>query len=56
MVNRELSIDELEAIAAGNLFGDLYRFVKKELSSAEHAVADYIKNHLPKLPKLPFQF
>jgi hypothetical protein len=36
--NRELSIDELEAIAAGNWLGDAFRAVKNEISSAVHFV------------------
>ena len=36
--NCELSIDELEAIAAGNWLGDAFRYVKKEISSAVHWV------------------
>ena len=32
LTNRELSIEELEAIAAGNWLGDAYRWVKHEVS------------------------
>ena len=34
--NRELSIEELEAIAAGGFFGDAWNFVKHEASAVAH--------------------
>ena len=34
--NRELSIEELEAIAAGGFFGDAWKFVKHEASVVAH--------------------
>jgi hypothetical protein len=33
LVNYEISIDELEAIAAGSLLGDILNFVGKEVQS-----------------------
>jgi len=47
--NRELSINELDAIAAGSLWG----WFKKELGDAAH----YLESHLPHFPdpwKLPY--
>jgi hypothetical protein len=34
--NRELSIEELEAIAAGGFFGDAWNFVKHEATAVAH--------------------
>jgi hypothetical protein len=36
--NRELSIEELEAVAAGGFFGDAWNFVKHEASAVVHWV------------------
>ena len=40
--NRELSIEELEAIAAGNWLGDAIRWVGHEVSVGLHYVAPVI--------------
>jgi hypothetical protein len=37
--NRELSVEELEAIAAGNWLGDAVRFVGHELEKGVNALA-----------------
>ena len=29
---RELSLEELDAVAAGNIFGDIYRWAKSEVT------------------------
>ena len=45
---RELSIEELDAIAAGGLFGDIVHFVKHEVSVVLHeagAAAGWLANH-----------
>ena len=39
LANRELSIEELEAIAAGNWLGDAVRFVGHEIDKGLHALA-----------------
>ena len=39
--NRELSIEELEAVAAGGLFGDILNFVAKETRS----IGNFIGHH-----------
>ena len=36
VANRELSIEELETIAAGNFFGDAWNFAKHEASAVAH--------------------
>ena len=36
LANRELSIEQLETIAAGNIFGDIGRWVKNEVTSYVH--------------------
>ncbi len=39
IANRELSIEELDAIAAGGFFGDAWHFVEHEASAVAHWVA-----------------
>ena len=59
VVKGELSIEELEAIAAGwpHWVHSVVNFVGKELHAAEHAVVDWLKApRLPKIPGLPFLF
>ena len=51
--NRELSIEELEAIAAGGWLSSVVNFVEHEASVAYHYVAPVVKwiaDHWPKTP------
>lgn len=48
--NYELSIEELEAIAAGSWLGDAWKWVKHEASTIVHdaaVVATWVAHHLP---------
>ena len=44
LTNRELSIEELEAIAAGNWLGDAFRWVKHEAVAFANHAESYAKS------------
>jgi len=64
LTNCELSIDELDAIAAGGFLGDLMNAIKHDVSvlfnavahpvkTAERSTIDFVRNPT-RLPGLPF--
>ena len=55
--NRELSIEELEAIAAGSWLGDAWHWVEHETSTVLHdagVALKWVADHWPKTSGNPF--